>query len=75
MPPNQDEAVFDIKTHEASLAISATIETPPSSEASFSLASDSDSSSGNSFDPGAIVLFGNIRVPLEQNLRELLVTK
>lgn len=71
MPPNQDEVVFDITIRETSLA-SPTIETPPSSEASFSFASDSDSSL-TSFDPG--VPFGNIRIPLEQNLRELLVTK
>lgn len=71
MPPNQDEAIYDVAATEPCLTLTPFIQSPPLSEASFSLSSDSEQSIH--FDPGIALLFHNVRIPLEQNLRELLV--
>lgn len=80
MPPNQDEAISeDFEVTETTLQLTPLIlSTPQSSEASFSLSTtpSTDVSSGNlDYDLDIALLFANVRIPVEQNLRELLVSK
>lgn len=81
MPPNQDEAIFEdeFETRETALQLTPLIFaiTPQSSESSFSLSTtpttDESISSNLNYDPDIALLFASVRIPVEQNLRELLV--